>query len=38
MAEEAFSEEQKERVLRLYDEVETGQNSLAGLLKYFRLS
>ena len=38
MAEEALSEELKERVLQLYDEVGAGQNSHAGLLQYFGLS
>ena len=38
MAEEAVSEEDKERVLQLYDEVGAGQNTHAGLLQYFGLS
>ena len=37
MAEETLSEEDKERVLQLYDEVGAGQNSHAGLLQYFGL-
>jgi hemerythrin-like domain-containing protein len=37
MAEEALSEEQKERVQLLYDEVEAGQKSHSELLQYFGL-
>jgi len=37
MAEEALTEEQKEKVLQLYDEVEAGKKTHSELLQYFGL-